>query len=107
MAGRFVVTPGAEHRLARTPEMLAQLRAAADRIAAEARRNAPRSDALPPGRRRHYVDGIAATAGIDKDGPVGRVNAFHFTSWWIEAGSVHNQPYAPLRRALDAMRGRL
>lgn len=104
---RVVLHPDFERQLSRSPEMLAVLGKAAANIAKEARRIAPREAALPPGRRRHYADTISSAAGIDEHGePVGRINAFHFTSLFIEFGTVHNPPYAPLRRALDGMRGR-
>lgn len=104
---RLQLKPGFEAEMLRSAEMRDALRTAARNIAGEVRQIAPRQAQLPPGRRRHYVDGIGADVTFDGRGrPIGRVNAFHFTSLWIEFGSINNPPYAPLRRALDGMRGR-
>jgi hypothetical protein len=105
---RFVFNPGFEVGFARSVEMREKvLRPAAKRIAEMVEQTAPRQAQLPEGRRKHYVEAVDYDAGLDEQGqPVGRVNAFHFTSLWIEFGSINNPPYAPLRRALDGMRGR-
>lgn len=105
---RLQLNPGYEQQLAQLPELREKaLRPAVRKIAEEVRQNAPRRSQLPPGRRRHYVQGISSEVTTDEQGRfVGRVNAFHFTSLWIEFGSVNNPAYAPLRRALDGMQGR-
>lgn len=94
-----------ERRLMASPEMLNALRRAAAHVAGEAKQAAPRRSALPDYRRRHYADMIDSVAGYD-NGPVGRVLALHFTSLFIELGTVHHPPQAPLRRGLDASAGR-
>ena len=103
---RLRLNAGYEKALLRSPEMLAAVGQAADRIATEAKRAAPREPGLDKGRRRHYADMIDGQAWADSDGARGTVNARHFTSLLIEFGSVNNPPFAPLRRALDGMRGR-
>jgi hypothetical protein len=106
-AVRLRLTPGYERQLLRSAQLLAGLRLAAERVADEAVRIAPREAALPEGRRRHYADMIDATSGFDGQGlPLGRVNALHFTSNFIEFGTVDTAPHAPLRRALDGSQGR-
>jgi hypothetical protein len=103
---RLRLNAGYEKALLRSPELLAAVGQATDTIAAEAKRSAPRDPSLAKGRRRHYADMIDGQAWIDTEGVVGTVNARHFTSLLVEFGSVHNPPHAPLRRALDSMRGR-
>ena len=103
---RLRLNPGYEKALLRSPEMVAALGVAADRIAKEAKKAAPRQAGLVDPRRRHYADMIDGQAWADIDGARGTVNARHFTSLLIEFGSVNNPPFAPLRRALDGMRGR-
>lgn len=103
---RLRLNAGYEKALLRSPQMLAAVGKVADKIADEAKRAAPRGPGLAPGRRRHYGDMIDGQAWIDSEGAVGTVNARHFTSLLIEFGSVNNPPHAPLRRALDSMRGR-
>jgi hypothetical protein len=104
---RLRLNPGYERALLRSPEMLAAVGKAADTIAAEVKRAAPRRAGLADDRQRHYADMIDGQAWIDTDGVRGTVNARHFTSLLIEYGTVHSPPHAPLRRALDAMRGRV
>lgn len=103
---RIRLTPGYEQALARSPEMLAAMHVAVDRVAVAAEAAAPRRAGLPEGRRRHYADMIDGQAWVGPTGVVGTVNARHFTSLLIEFGSVNNPAYAPLRRGLDASRGR-
>lgn len=101
------LTPGYELALEHQPEMLRGLERAADHVAEQARRYAPRRHTLPEGRKKHYADMLDGVAGYDTRGhAVGRVLALHFTSLWVELGTVHNEPAAPLRRGLDASQGR-
>lgn len=103
---RFAPRPGFERGLSRQPEMVAGLRLAGSRIQSAAEASAPRRGALPTGRRRHYADMFDTQAGLDEKGAVATVNNRHFTAVLIEFGSVNNPAYAPLRRAVDAMRGK-
>ena len=103
---RLVLKPGYETQFLRSPEMVKALGQAADHVAGEARRVAPREAALPKGRRKHYADMIDGVAGIQDGRALGRVLALHFTSLWVEFGTVNNEPHAPLRRGLDASAGR-
>ena len=103
---RVVLNPAYEAQLLRSPEMVRACGKAADHVAGEAKRAAPRRGSLGPGRRKHYVDMIDGVAGLDGRGALGRVVALHFTSIWVEFGSVNNPPHAPLRRGLDASQGR-
>lgn len=98
--------PGYEAQLLRSPEMVRACGKAADHVAEEVVRAAPREPGLAKGRRKHYADMIDGVAGLDGGRALGRVLALHFTSLWVEFGSVNNEPHAPLRRGLDASQGR-
>lgn len=95
---RFVSTPGIDQILARQPAILAALAAAAGRVESEAKRLAG-----PVSRR--FEDGLDSTAGIDGQGPVGRVNAHWWGSLFVEFGTATQPPRAILRQALDSTRG--
>lgn len=97
--GRFDFNPDILGVLVRSPAMAAMLKAKAEVCAAEARRIAPVGLYRGGGR---YRDSIEAEVGIEDDGLVGRVNAHHFTAWWIEAGTVRMAPFSPLRKALES-----
>jgi hypothetical protein len=103
---RLQLTPGYERQLLRSPQLVAALQRATDHIAAEVVRRAPREAGLATGRERHYADMIDGQAWIGPKGAVGTVNARHFTSLFVEFGTVHNPPRAPLRQALDASTGK-
>lgn len=105
-AVRLQLKAGYERQLMASPEMRKALGKAADHVAGEAKQAAPREPVLPKGRRKHYADMIDGVTGTDAQGPLGRVVALHFTSLWVEFGSVNNPPHAPLRRGLDASSGR-
>jgi hypothetical protein len=103
---RLQLTPGYERQLLRSPQLLVAMKRAADHIAAEAARRAPREASLAEGRERHYADMIDGQAWIGPAGVVGTVNARHFTSLFIEFGTAHSPARAPLRQALDASMGK-
>jgi hypothetical protein len=103
---RLQLTPGYERALLRSPQLLAAMKRATNHIANEAKRSAPRRGALTDDRQRHYADMIDGQAWIGPAGVVGTVNARHFTSLFIEFGTVHTPARAPLRKALDASQGR-
>lgn len=99
MAVRFVPNPVAGAELARTPEMMAFLLAKATE-AAEA------SKAIAPVRTGRYRAGIGASVEPGR----ARINAFYFTSHWIEFGTGQPGPtpaFAPLRRGAEAVGLRL
>lgn len=106
MAAHLILNPGYEAQLLQAPEMVQACGKAADHVAQEVVRAAPREPALPKGRRKHYADMIDGVAGLEGGRALGRVLALHFTSLWVEFGSVNNEPHAPLRRGLDASTGR-
>ena len=93
--------------IGKTPEMAEFLRPYAEDIAKRVKQIGPKDDDAP-----HYVDMVTPQVElIKRPGGAGggwravyvaRVNAWKFTSHWIEFGSVHNPPYAPLRRATEA-----
>jgi hypothetical protein len=90
---------GWDRRIATTVQMQATLHGKAEQVAAEARR------IVAPVSQR-VTDGIEATAGVDDRGRmVGRVNAHHWTSWFVEAGTVDQRPTAYLRKALENVLG--
>lgn len=105
-AVQFEPAPDMTAKILGLPGVIPTLRRAAQHVAGEAERYAPREPLLKRGRRRHYADMIGGYAGIDGAGhPIGRVNAFHFTSHWVEFGTLNMAPHAPLRKGLDASRG--
>jgi hypothetical protein len=60
---------------------------------------------IAPADTGAYRDGIKARVVKTTDGFVGQVVATHFTSVWLEYGTVHMRARAPLRRALEAVFG--
>lgn len=99
MSGRFDYQKAVEGVLARSPEMGKVLDGRADDVVSEAKRLAPR------GATGRYADGLEAITGMGDRGLVGRVNARHFTSHWIEFGTIRMRAFAPLRRALETVMG--
>lgn len=80
--------------LERQAGMVRTLHRVATTVANEAKRISP------SGR---YNDEIEVDDGTDEIGRVvSRVNAHHWTSWFIEAGTVNQAPSAPLRKAMES-----
>ena len=103
MAGRradFTFKPNraAVRKLAKTREMQQVAADRAEQVAAAAR-------AIAPVATGAYRDGIRAVVVRSRDGFIGRVVATHFTSAWIEFGTIHTSARAPLRRALESVFG--
>ncbi len=92
---RVARNAGLAKDLQRSPELVKIVERAAEAAARNAR-------AVAPVDEGDYRDGIEATVVDGPDGPVGRVNAHHWTSHWIEWGSAHNSVHAPLRRGARA-----
>lgn len=91
---RLVPNPGAARLLQYDPRVIAVLDRVARAVATEAKR-------LSPSQR--YNENIEVDSGVDERGEiVARVNAMHWTSWFIEAGTLHQAASAPLRRALES-----
>lgn len=86
----------------------AELAAAAEQIATEARAMARREAYDPADTGTHYADEITAEVVETPAGPHGRVAAHKFTSGWIEfgthpgGGATFVPPKAILRRAAEA-----
>ncbi len=94
MAVKFVPNPAIGPILARTPEMMAVLLAAAEAGAAAARSIAP------VGATGKYRDGIGAEVEPGR----ARINANDYKSNWIEFGTGQPGPtpaFAPLRRGAE------
>lgn len=86
--------------LLRSRDMHRMLERVAGAVSGEARRSAPVGRYTHGGR---YRDGIEPDVGKDDRGHlVGRVNAHHFTSWWIEGGTIRMRPRPVLRNALES-----
>lgn len=95
MASRFVPNPGFLAEFSRSKQLLDVLKGKADEAADNAR-------AVAPVQFGDYQDGIEAVSGIEGGMAVGRVNANHFTSHWIEAGTSDTPTFAPLRKGAEA-----
>jgi len=54
----------------------------------------------PRGETGYYADHFV----LEEDGGVFRVGNTDFAAHWVEWGSIHNPPYATLRRAVQATR---
>lgn len=89
---RFEVRRGMELDIAQMAGVMGLLLASASSVATEAKRLA--------GSERIARE-IEPTVGIDALGPVGRVNANHWSSWFVEGGTATQTPRAFLRRALE------
>lgn len=104
----FDANPNLLDTLGQAPWMAGELRLIAEDIARRAKSLGPKDDDAP-----HYVDLIDVDVGLVKRAGgsgggwrsvyIARVNAFKFTSHWVEFGSVHNPPFAPLRRAVESV----
>lgn len=73
-----------EQRLKRAVPMVAAMKSRAKAVEERAKALA-RAEAYDRG---DYMNGIEATAGVDAQGAVGRVNAKDFKSHWIEFGPL-------------------
>jgi len=104
VARRDIVTLKLDKRaiakLAHTAETKAVVEDRTKRIEAAAKRFAPV-------RHGAYRAGIKSTVEQTPDGWAGRVEGTHFTSSWIEFGTRRTRAFAPLRRAVDAVFGRI
>lgn len=101
MAGkvRLELKAGYERELLAERRMAEALEDVARAMAAEARRLAPVRQHPMGGR---YRDGIKTAAGLEDGKALARVNAEHFTSWWIEAGTSRMRPFSVLRKAMES-----
>lgn len=96
---RFVANRRAERALTTSPRVHLILGRASRQVLGEARR-------LSDSER--YRNGLEAEVDRDIRGRlVGRVNANWWASGFVEFGTVNRPPEAPLRRALDSLRGLL
>jgi hypothetical protein len=97
MVVKFVPNPVGIAELGRTPQMGEAVGAIAEQVAESVRTIGP----VDADDDVHYVDEITVEVGLVGPFMVGRVNANKITSGWIEFGSIHNPPFAPLRHACE------
>lgn len=90
---RVELYPGHDRTIEQLPGMLPMLSNVAAAVAVEAKR-------LCDSQR--IADEIDRDAGHDAEGPVARINANHWTSWFVEGGTVDQKPKAYLRRATES-----
>jgi hypothetical protein len=90
---RFVENKAGIRQQAFHPGLSAALYARARQIAASARQLSP-SD-------RVAREIVAETPTIDENGALSRVNAHHWTSGFVEFGTINQRPAAMLRRAAE------
>lgn len=91
---RLEVHPNMFGVVERLPGMRTTLARVAGAIAAEAKR-------LTVSQR--IADEIIPDSGFDASGRIlARVNAHHWTSWFVEGGTVDQRPSAYLRRAAES-----
>jgi len=80
--------------------MAIMVRALAEDVAKIVRTTSRIGDSAPG---EHYVDKIEATTVRGRIRWIGRVNAFKFTSHWLEFGTRRMRAQAPLRRSLEKL----
>lgn len=97
---RYKPNPNLARMLVRTPQMIETLKVRAEEVADAVREIAPVGKSKPG---EHYVDQIEAVAGLENGQATGRVNANKFTAGFLEFGTIHNRPFAILRRALESL----
>lgn len=96
---KFIPNPAAPVLLASTLEMQLMLGERAGAAADVAKEIAP----VGEGIGGHYKDMIDGTSGIANGRALGRVNAWKFTSGWLEFGTSDTPVFAVLRRAVEAI----
>lgn len=97
---RFVPQRKLAAQVALNPEMGTMLKGLAESAAKHASEVGPVGDSDPG---EHYVDQIEGIAEITskRGGWIGRINAWKFTSAWIELGTSKMPAFAPLRRGAE------
>lgn len=97
---RYVPNPFYAEEVARSVALDAVLKETADSVKSHVEQLAPYD---PDDSQPHYVERLESTTAVD-DGArrVGRVNAWKYTSGWIEFGTEHMAAQAPLRRGAEA-----
>ena len=98
VTARFRLNPALEAELARSPQMMAVLAAAASRGADEAKQIA-RREAYDTGA---YHDGIRAGSGMQDGRPQARIIGSVFYSHFVERGGLHTPPKHILSRGAQA-----
>lgn len=96
---RIIPDPAGIALLARTPAMSAEMGDRAEEVAENAKSIAP----YGPGKDGHYRDMIRTAPIVSQAVAGARVNAWKFTSAWIEFGNPPHTPqaFACLRRGCD------
>lgn len=89
---RFDISPTAKRDVATMAGTKAELKTVAVSVANEAKRLV---------KSHRVANEIDVAVGTDELGPVARVNANHWTSWFLEGGTLNQPPQAYLRRALE------
>lgn len=100
MAVRVVPNPVGIALLARTPFMSNAMMERGNAVAETAASIGPVGDGAVEG---HYVDQIKAVPLVALGVAGSRVNAYKFTSGFIEFGTSDTPAFAPLRTACDAV----
>lgn len=88
----FVPNPAASKELDALPGMLAEKRRVAGRVRSYAIGFAPRG----------YTDDYVTSLDVVQHGESVYVRTNDFAGHMVEWGSIHNPPYAPIRRAVRA-----
>lgn len=96
---KFVPNPGGIALIARTPLMSAAMVRRAGAVRDHVKATGPYGPGKEDG---HYRDRITADPIVVDGKAGGRVNAWKFTSAWIEFGNSKVQAHAPLRTGCDA-----
>jgi hypothetical protein len=94
---QFIPNPGFIKILENTPFLDGSLQALAAEGANAARENAPVLTGA-------YRDSIVGETGYNEDGIyIGRINAYDYKAWWIEAGTEDTPAFGTLQQGLDAI----
>lgn len=103
----FVPARDAARKLGRTPAMRAMLSTYVEAGEEAVKAIAPVGDSKPGDHYKDQIEGVVGTRGSRGGVFIGRINAFKWTSHWIEFGTINNPAYAPLRRGLAAIGARV
>lgn len=96
---RYVPNPLFPALVASSVEMVALMGEKADKGAEIAESIAP----IGEGVGGHYKDQIHGTSGINNGVAMGRINAWKFTSGFLEFGTSDTPKFAVLRRAVESL----
>lgn len=95
---RFVFDQGFFAALSRTPEMVRMVKDMTEKVAAEARANAPVGSG-------NYAESIETETAVEDGEATGRVLATDMAAGFVEFGTINNPAHAPLRRAAESVVG--